>query len=78
MAISDCFTESCTTIVRKLPQFYDFVVSDLTSQCAVHLKQANDIPRLFRRTNRDVSGFSSIRISLIKRTPFPNTQIWNQ
>ena len=30
------------------------IVDDISSQCVTHLKLVSDIPRLYRRTNRDV------------------------
>ncbi|XP_045170121.2 conserved oligomeric Golgi complex subunit 2-like [Mercenaria mercenaria] len=49
-----CLNECSSAIQSCLPQFRDYVVVDVTNQCAVHLKQVNDIPRLYRRTNREV------------------------
>ena len=46
--------ECCEGIRSKLPQYRNYIVIDITNQCAVHLKQVNDIPRLYRRTNREV------------------------
>ncbi|WAR18458.1 COG2-like protein [Mya arenaria] len=59
-SLQECLDNSCEAIRSSLPQFYDYVVSDVTNQCAVHLKQANDIPRLYRRTNRDVPSKPSV------------------
>ncbi|XP_052769942.1 conserved oligomeric Golgi complex subunit 2-like [Mya arenaria] len=61
-SLQECLDNSCEAIRSSLPQFYDYVVSDVTNQCAVHLKQANDIPRLYRRTNRDVPSKPSVYI----------------
>lgn len=49
-----CLNECISAIERRLPQFREYVVIDVTGHCAVHLKQVNDIPRLYRRTNREV------------------------
>ena len=37
-----------------LPLVTDEIVKELLSQSASHLKQISDIPRLFRRTNREI------------------------
>lgn len=44
-------TENLRTI---LPQVSEEIVNELLRQCVPHLKQVSDIPRLFRRTKRDV------------------------
>ena len=46
--------ESSDQIKSELPQFQNYIVQEVCCQCAVHLKQVNDIPRLYRRTNREV------------------------
>ena len=56
--ILESLTESSSSIKSRLPKFESYVVEELTVQCAVHLKQVNDIPRLYRRTNKDVSNCS--------------------
>lgn len=53
-SFSVCMEECCSSIQSKLPQYREFIVIDITNQCSVHLKQVNDIPRLYRRTNREV------------------------
>ena len=32
----------------------DFIVSKLNTECLVHLDNVNNVPRLFRRTNKEV------------------------
>ncbi|XP_076099685.1 conserved oligomeric Golgi complex subunit 2-like [Mytilus galloprovincialis] len=53
-SLLDNIRESSDQIKSELPQFQSYIVQDVCSQCAVHLKQVNDIPRLYRRTNREV------------------------
>jgi hypothetical protein len=36
-----------------LPKISQLIVSDVERQCASHLKHVADIPRLYRRTNKD-------------------------
>lgn len=62
-SLKECVGECCTTIESKLRQFSDYVVADVTNQCALHLKQVSDIPRLYRRTNREVPSKPSTYIS---------------
>ncbi|CAG2199435.1 COG2 [Mytilus edulis] len=53
-SLLDNIRESNDQIKSELPQFQSYIVQDVCSKCAVHLKQVNDIPRLYRRTNREV------------------------
>lgn len=39
---------------ETLPLITQEIVKELLSQSAFHLKQISDIPRLFRRTNREI------------------------
>ena len=66
--------ECCESIRSKLPQYRDYIVIDITNQCAIHLKQVNDIPRLYRRTNREV-GFD---MSMCMRKTFPTRSDTNR
>jgi len=43
------------SLSSQLPQLELFVTNEIISQCVSNLKAVNDIPRLYRRTNRDVS-----------------------
>ncbi|XP_015595629.1 conserved oligomeric Golgi complex subunit 2 isoform X2 [Cephus cinctus] len=52
--LEDCLKETCRNLEDCLPAVTDEVVKELLSQSAVHLKQVSDIPRLFRRTKRDI------------------------
>ncbi|XP_014768474.2 conserved oligomeric Golgi complex subunit 2 [Octopus bimaculoides] len=52
--IKDAFNDSQTNVLCNVPKFQNSVIQELTCQCSVHLKQVADIPRLFRRTNREV------------------------
>lgn len=36
-----------------LPKISQLIISELSAQCASHLKHVIDIPRLYRRTNKD-------------------------
>ncbi|XP_046424496.1 conserved oligomeric Golgi complex subunit 2 [Neodiprion fabricii] len=50
----DCSAESEKNLQSTLPLITDEIMKELMSQSAIHLKQVSDIPRLFRRTNREV------------------------
>lgn len=52
--VTECLTECSEEIKSKLPRFQAHLVEEITTQCSVHLKQVNDIPRLYRRTNKEV------------------------
>lgn len=54
MIITDCLIESEKNLESTLPFVAGEIVKELMSQSSVHLKQVGDIPRLFRRTNREV------------------------
>jgi len=47
--------DSEESLTSQLPQLESFVTNEIISQCVLNLKAVNDIPRLYRRTNRDVS-----------------------
>ncbi|XP_064599671.1 conserved oligomeric Golgi complex subunit 2-like isoform X1 [Liolophura sinensis] len=62
-ALEVCFNENREAVVQRLPQYRTFIVEDVSSQCSVHLRQVNDIPRLYRRTNREVPSKPSAYVS---------------
>ncbi|KAL4237416.1 Conserved oligomeric Golgi complex subunit 2 [Mactra antiquata] len=63
--LKDCIEECICAIQSNLPLFRDYIVNDLTNHCSVHLKQVNDIPRLYRRTNREVPSKPSTYITTL-------------
>lgn len=52
--ILDCLTETSKTITMILPLTTEKIVNELIMHCVIYLKQVSDIPRLYRRTNREV------------------------
>ncbi|KAK2575855.1 hypothetical protein KPH14_007229 [Odynerus spinipes] len=52
--LEDCISETSKNFTMILPLTTEGIVNELLMQCVTHLKQVNDIPRLFRRTNREV------------------------
>ncbi|XP_071080140.1 conserved oligomeric Golgi complex subunit 2-like isoform X1 [Haliotis cracherodii] len=61
-SLKDTFVECGSSVLERLPKFQVFVSGDLIGQCCVYLKQVSDIPRLYRRTNRDVPSKPSTYI----------------
>ncbi|KAJ8308390.1 hypothetical protein KUTeg_013264 [Tegillarca granosa] len=55
--------ECSEKIKENLPRFQAHVVEEIILQCSAHLRQVNDIPRLYRRTNREVPSKPSTYIS---------------
>ncbi|XP_035693427.1 conserved oligomeric Golgi complex subunit 2-like isoform X1 [Branchiostoma floridae] len=61
--LTDALGESKELISQELPGFGDFIVQQIAEHCVVNLKPANDIPRLYRRTNREVPSKASSYVS---------------
>lgn len=47
-------SETSKTIKIILPLTTEEIVNELIVHCVIYLKQVSDIPRLYRRTNREV------------------------
>lgn len=52
--LEKCLSESKSFLEIKLPQIQKIIVCQISADSIVHLKQLNDIPRLFRKTNREI------------------------
>ncbi|XP_043265322.1 conserved oligomeric Golgi complex subunit 2 [Colletes gigas] len=52
--LEDSLDETTENLRTLLPWVSEEIVNELLRQCVTHLKQVSDIPRLFRRTKRDV------------------------
>ncbi|XP_046830503.1 conserved oligomeric Golgi complex subunit 2-like isoform X2 [Vespa crabro] len=52
--LEDCLTETSKTITMILQLTTEEIVNELIMHCVIYLKQVSDIPRLYRRTNREV------------------------
>ncbi|KAJ8684177.1 hypothetical protein QAD02_019969 [Eretmocerus hayati] len=52
--MNDCAEETAKNLSSCLPLVTDEIAKELLNHSVVHLKQISDIPRLFRRTNRDI------------------------
>ena len=53
--IPESLQESESGLLSRLPRFGQYIITEITSQCSGSLKTVNDIPRLYRRTNREVT-----------------------
>nr|CAG4640736.1 EOG090X03KZ [Eulimnadia texana] len=49
----EIYSKSIDKLRPLLPKISELITADLKSQCCVHLRNVTDIPRLFRRTNRE-------------------------
>ena len=54
---SDSLKESCENLDNEVPAFGNYIVDGIGNQCSTHLKLVSDIPRLYRRTNREVIAY---------------------
>jgi hypothetical protein len=59
--IKEGFSCSLTSFNELQVNIVDYIVKSLSEKSIIHLKNANDIPRLFRRTNRDVNIYFSFK-----------------
>jgi hypothetical protein len=65
--LRDSLKDSEDALLSQLPQLESFVTNEITAQCIVNLKAVTDIPRLYRRTNRDVPSRASAYVLAIVR-----------
>ncbi|XP_064622383.1 conserved oligomeric Golgi complex subunit 2-like [Lineus longissimus] len=63
----DSISDSQSSLRDQVNKFDEYIISELTNQCLVHLKMVNDIPRLYRRTNREVPSKASSYVSTLTR-----------
>lgn len=52
--LEQCFAESKSTLQTRLIAIQTRLVKEIVKQSSLHVKQVSDIPRMFRKTNRDV------------------------
>ena len=55
MSIVESLEEAQEALESPLSRMADYIIEDITTQSCVHLKLVSDTPRLYRRTNREVS-----------------------
>jgi hypothetical protein len=53
-AIRAAVSEGCDHLRLKQDPLTDLIVEKISSKCLPHLKQVSDIPRLYRRTNKEL------------------------
>lgn len=58
-ALRDCLDAACQKIRAKLEPFVEFIIGVLIQQSSSLVKQVNDIPRKYRKTNREVPSKAS-------------------
>lgn len=70
--ILDSLSETSKSLANLLPLVTKEIVNELSEQCVTHLKQVSDIPRLFRRTKRDVptKPCSYVKSAMVPLTNF--------
>ena len=62
--IKEAFNCSLNSLNELQQVLIDFIVRKKSNDCFMYLKNANDIPRLYRRTNREIPRAASTYISL--------------
>ncbi|GFO30259.1 conserved oligomeric Golgi complex subunit 2 [Plakobranchus ocellatus] len=53
-SVEESLTACVSAICECCPRFWAMVTEDIVKQCSGFLTQVNDIPRLYRRTNKEV------------------------
>ena len=78
--IKEAFSCSLHSLNELQQVLIDFIVKTKSNDCFNYLKNANDIPRLFRRTNRDIPKTASNYINLTVQviTDFRQTYALNK
>ncbi|XP_076463850.1 conserved oligomeric Golgi complex subunit 2-like isoform X2 [Babylonia areolata] len=52
-ALKECIQENASALQERLPKFRSMVTDEIVVQCSAFIRQVSDIPRLYRRTNRE-------------------------
>ncbi|EFN61983.1 Conserved oligomeric Golgi complex subunit 2 [Camponotus floridanus] len=70
--LEDSLGETAKNLANLLPLVTKEIVNELSEQCVTYLKQVSDIPRLFRRTKRDVptKPCSYVKSAIVPLTNF--------
>ncbi|XP_072181957.1 conserved oligomeric Golgi complex subunit 2-like [Diadema setosum] len=61
--LKDAVSDSAAAMTSRLGAISEHITQEICLLCVVHLKGANDIPRLYRRTNREVPSKPSAYVS---------------
>nr|CAD7454847.1 unnamed protein product [Timema tahoe] len=67
--LDDSIEESKQQLLSRLPIVTQFILGEVSSQSLSQLRQVNDIPRLFRRTNRDIPTKPCLYVAAILAPP---------
>ncbi|CAG2066388.1 unnamed protein product [Timema podura] len=67
--IDDSIEESKQQLLSRLPIVTQFILGEVSSQSLSQLRQVNDIPRLFRRTNRDIPTKPCLYVAAVLAPP---------
>ncbi|XP_048477446.1 conserved oligomeric Golgi complex subunit 2-like, partial [Rhincodon typus] len=60
--ISEALADSQTSVESKLPALGGRIVEELSEACFSYLKNASEVPRLYRRTNKEVPIKASLYV----------------
>ena len=65
---------------KLVPKITQLIIDELSSQCCAHLKNVSDIPRLYRRTNREIptKSFAYVHQLLAPLIDFRNVHAGRQ
>nr|XP_006817460.1 PREDICTED: conserved oligomeric Golgi complex subunit 2-like [Saccoglossus kowalevskii] len=63
--IEEALNEGREALIVPIPAIINYVIKEIHSQCVVHFKAVNDIPRLYRRTNREIPSKASVYVDNI-------------
>ncbi|KAH9496136.1 Conserved oligomeric Golgi complex subunit 2 [Bulinus truncatus] len=64
-SVKDAIDEELKSAHTYQPKFWAIVTEDIIKRCSVYLTQVNDIPRLYRRTNKEVPTKPSTYLSSV-------------
>nr|CAD7438945.1 unnamed protein product [Timema bartmani] len=67
--LDDSIEESKQQLLSRLPIVTQFILGEVSNQSLSQLRQVNDIPRLFRRTNRDIPTKPCLYVAAILAPP---------
>ena len=65
--LKDGLKDAEESILLHMSHFETYLTTEITAQCVTHLKSVNDIPRLYRRTNREVPSKPSLYATSLVR-----------
>ncbi|XP_051881118.1 conserved oligomeric Golgi complex subunit 2 isoform X1 [Pristis pectinata] len=60
--ISEALADSQTSVKSSIPALSDKIIEELSEACFSYLKNASEVPRLYRRTNKEVPTKASLYV----------------